>query len=392
MLTKCPVQAMQGLLLLALFSLILSMSNQPLQAQSIQSYNRSQKTFSLQRSLYSSSVMKYQAAEDSTGIPKIQLKKEFWGYKFIYDSNEPKSVYPFVGLTYEPEFQEVMSLHPRALREAKKAYPYNALSAAGAIGMFVLSLKAFIDTVNKAQKVSSGQSVSSGFDLSYVVQIGITAGVHVISGILSQKHLKKGVAIFNERQERNTRLLTSKEPVVTNPEIRTHAGQGLSSPKGLKLGFNFANVSIDGMSTNTGFTLGGFFNYTMGNILLQPEILFSQKGYEFNTSFSNQTVNITYLEIPVLAKISLPFSGLNPSLLIGPALGIKLSATLERNGQSSDLEGLKSMDLGIIFGIDGKLGNLPMILDIRYNLGLTSIVDGGSLKNRVFSIMIGYTL
>ena len=261
--------------------------------------------------------------------------------------------------------------------------------------MFVLSLKAFIDTVNMARKLSSGQSVSSGFDLSFVVQIGITAGVQVISGILAKNHLKKGVAIFNERQERNTRLLTSRESVVTNPDIRTQAGQNSSSPKGLKLGFNFANVSIenfDGTSTNTGFTLGGFFNYTMGNILLQPEILFSQKGYEFNTSFSNQTVNITYLEIPVLAKISLPFSGLNPSLLIGPALGIKLSATLERNGQSSDLEGLKSMDLGIIFGIDGKLGNLPMILDIRYNLGLTSIADGGSLKNRVFSIMLGYTL
>lgn len=391
MLTKCLIQAMQRLLFLTLLSLILSMSNQPLQAQSVQSYNRAQKTLSLQRSLYSSSVMKYQAGEDSTGIPKIQLKKKFFGgQKFIYDSNEPKSVYHF-GITFKPEFQEVMSLHPRALREAKKAYPYKAFQLAGSLGLVILPLKFLIDSVNKSQKLSSGQLVSSGFDLSYVVLVAISAGVAVISGILGENHLKKGVASFNERQERNTRLLTSKERVVTNPDIRTQAGQNSSSPKGLKLGFNFANVSVenfDGTKTNTGFSFGGFFNYSMGNILLQPEILFSQKGYEFNTT----TVNITYLEIPVLAKISLPFSRFNPSLLIGPALGIKLSATSERNGQSSDFEGLKSTDLGIIFGIDGKLGNLPMLLDIRYNLGLTSIADGGSLKNRVFSIMLGYTL
>ena len=103
MLTKCPIQAMQGLLLLALISLIISMSNQPLQAQSVQSSQRSHKLLSVQQNLYSPSMMQYQAGEDSTGIPKIQLKREFWGYKFIYDSNEPKSVYPFVGLTYEPE-------------------------------------------------------------------------------------------------------------------------------------------------------------------------------------------------------------------------------------------------------------------------------------------------
>jgi len=142
--------------------------------------------------------------EDGTKASKIQLKKSFLGsQKFIYDGKKPQGVYTFIGISFKNKFQEVMSRHPAALREAKKAYPYNALSLVSQVGVFGLVVKDFIDTVNASNEISSGNLVDDGFDLSDLVLLVVAEGISVTSGIIGRKHLRKGVKIFNERQEQS---------------------------------------------------------------------------------------------------------------------------------------------------------------------------------------------
>lgn len=133
---------------------------------------------------------------------KIQLKSKFLGsQKFIYAGENPQNVYGFWGISFKSEFQETMSIHPSALREAKKAYPYNALRLIGTLGLVGIIAKDFIDTINKSEKVSGGELVDDGFNTSDVVLIGVAATVTVVSGIFGKKHLRNGVEIFNDRQK-----------------------------------------------------------------------------------------------------------------------------------------------------------------------------------------------
>lgn len=182
---------------------------------------------------YASAIRMPKANDDSTGVPKIELKKKFFGsQKFVYDGGDRQNVYNFLGITFKDEFKEVMSLHPPALREVKRAYPYNALNAAGQIGMLGLTLKNLIDTINKAQKVSDGQLVSDGFELSFVIQVAVAGAITIVSGIIGSSHLKKGVEIFNERQERQ--LITSREPILSEVNQR-QLNNLVGSNKGLKI-------------------------------------------------------------------------------------------------------------------------------------------------------------
>lgn len=133
---------------------------------------------------------------------KIQLRSKFLGsQKFIYGGSEPQKVYGFWGITFRSEFQETMSIHPIALKEAKKAYPYNALRLAGTVGLVGLSVKSLFDSINKAQKVSGGELVDDGLNVSDVVLVCLAGSVTVISGALSKHHLENGVRVFNNRQK-----------------------------------------------------------------------------------------------------------------------------------------------------------------------------------------------
>jgi len=90
-----------------------------------------------------------------------------------------------------------------------------------------------------------------------------------------------------------------------------------------------------------------------------------------------------------------------PSILVGPAIAIKLSGKRnldfslgsENFSSEEDLEELKRTDIGFVFGAAGLLNEMIMI-DIRYVLGLTSGLDDfgelNDVNNQVISITVGY--
>lgn len=157
----------------------------------------------------------------------------------------------------------------------------------------------------------------------------------------------------------------------------------------------------ENLKSRSGISFGGFLTYSINEIFaVQPEVLFTQKGAKANDEDWELSFNLSYLEIPVLAKIMIPAKGnIKPSLLAGPVVALKLSGNtrVEWYGEEEEEDIEDGTDFGLILGgsIDFGVGQGKLMIDIRYTLGLSQIgeIDGEDLdmKNGVLSIMLGYS-
>jgi|GEM_PF-303309 len=347
-------------------------------------------TFSLTESLYAQQstpeARNMGASKDTTAVPMIKLRKKFFKpLKFTYGDSKPKDV---LGLfSFDSSFKNVMAIHPPALREAKRCYPYFMVNSAAWTAFLVLSIKNLIDTIKDARTLSRGELAMSGGINDLVLPI-VAGSAGIISANLGYVHIKKGVKIFNERQVKAAGILSSAK----NSGNFRNDNNRASSNIGIKLGINSANINQDTKS-NGGLILGGFFLHKFNNFFsIQPEVLFSMKGYQSREN--DFAVDLNYLEIPLLAKISIPtHSNFQPSFWIGPAYGIKLGGHAEFDGGEYPIEYLsfKSTEWGLALGFGGNIGNSPFTFSIMSTSGLTSIRENSDTKNRVFSLMFGVT-
>jgi len=186
------------------------------------------------------------------------------------------------------------------------------------------------------------------------------------------------------------------------------SADGLSG--GLKLGINTAFILGADASDfpmpganwllRFGFCGGGFVTLDLSkSVSLQAEALLSRKGSSQLGQWADYptyrySLVIDYLEVPLLIRLlTSPRSESKFFLQVGPAVGFKLSGKLIRSGEPIPLDGLKSMDTGIVFGI-GRLQKSRFMGELRYTMGLTKIVEinGAPLdiKNGVLSLTGGY--
>jgi hypothetical protein len=164
--------------------------------------------------------------------------------------------------------------------------------------------------------------------------------------------------------------------------------QGLTF--GAKAGVNYANVSnVEDSKATIGFHVGGIANYAFNESWsIQPEVLFSTKGYSFEVLDETSNVTFSYIEIPVSVKYTLSNS-LNFSA--GPYVGILMSAKAE----DLDLkEFTNSTDIGFGAGVGYSLDN-GLGFGLRYSMGLTGIakeeVDGEETSNHsVIGLSVSY--
>jgi hypothetical protein len=183
---------------------------------------------------------------------------------------------------------------------------------------------------------------------------------------------------------------------------------GAAFSEGMTLGFtgglNLANVTGDAVEDNEiklCFGGGAFLNIPLSELFsFQPELLYMMKGVKFgdNTSpDSDVGVRLSYIDIPLLAKFSIPTQGcVTPSFFAGPYVGFLLSAEAYMGDDVSDIaDSTKSTDLGLVFGggVDYALGEGNLIFDVRYALGLSTI-DGSTVeedvKNTGIIFKLGY--
>jgi hypothetical protein len=195
---------------------------------------------------------------------------------------------------------------------------------------------------------------------------------------------------------------------------------------GVKGGLNFTNLSgsfsvededieVDDLKYKTGFVIGASYNIgLLPTISLQPEILYASKGAKFEESISFEgetfnldgTLDLTYIEIPLLVKVNLPTPGFSPNFYAGPAVafrsaakakfeysGVFMGIPFSESDEFDIKDDVKSTDFGLVLGagLDFGLPVFKLTADLRYTMGLTSIAEEGDIdiKNKAISLMVG---
>lgn len=186
---------------------------------------------------------------------------------------------------------------------------------------------------------------------------------------------------------------------------------------GVRGGVNLSRfVGEDAVSgSEAGLNLGASIPLIhVGPVSIGPEVYYAQKGGGQLDPASAQTLDfeLSYIEVPLLARLRFPLSGgLAGYVGGGPVYAWKLDCKFTAETDASDTArkcgeqfqtfdtAMKSADKGIVLnaGLDlpvlGGFGGLN--LDARFTRGLDRLVEadaGGNVKNQAITLMLGYYL
>ncbi|MBN8784428.1 MAG: hypothetical protein ABS85_12390 [Sphingobacteriales bacterium SCN 48-20] len=164
---------------------------------------------------------------------------------------------------------------------------------------------------------------------------------------------------------------------------------------GLKAGLNITNFSggrFDNLDKQAlvGFHAGGFMNFRLGAISLQPEALVSTAGAKLKDA--DTSFRLTYVTVPVMVKFRSP-GGFYVEA--GPQVGFKISEDIPDQTFRSFAKNLDlSVGAGLGFQSAGGFG-----IGARYMAGLSKVGDFDSnadfdpdFKNSVIQVGIFFAL
>ena len=152
-----------------------------------------------------------------------------------------------------------------------------------------------------------------------------------------------------------------------------------------KAGINIANVTkADNAKSKIGLAVGVEAAYGVAkNFELTAGLLYSMQGAKADGT--DAKINMDYLNIPILAQYYL-IKGL--AVKAGVQVGFNTSAKVKIGDESADIDGKKSVDFSIPVGLSYEIANV--VLDARYNIGMTKMFEGADSKNSVIQITLGY--
>ena len=179
----------------------------------------------------------------------------------------------------------------------------------------------------------------------------------------------------------------------------------------------FSNLPFE-LESMQGIQASLFANFQLGSaIAIQPEISYSQKGFEasWNNADSSYTLRSNYFEVPLMIEYGFPIgknfrifgnAGPNASYLFNAQEEFhdKINETFSiTDYEFGDENMLERLDLGVNFGggISVRVNRWKFMADARYNIGLLSLIEVDSAssffetaKNKVTNIALGasYTL
>jgi len=184
---------------------------------------------------------------------------------------------------------------------------------------------------------------------------------------------------------------------------------------GFKAGINAA--VLDGAPADlkakykTQYHAGLLYTYTIaGPLSVQPELLYSVQGTERKSDLADYDTKLHYLNLPILAKLTLGpvFVEAGPQfgvLLTAKEVGTMLVAPPTPNSQAQYGEvsrqvqdNYKKNDFSLCAGVGFKMHSV--LVGARFNAGLNDInaaksvtgVNNSQLKNRVFQGYVAFQL
>lgn len=164
-------------------------------------------------------------------------------------------------------------------------------------------------------------------------------------------------------------------------------------------GYNMASFwgdDAEDVDSRSGFDVGGLIQVPMGDMItIQPEVHYSQRG----ATVGDTEIALDYIHVPLLFKAGLPLAeGMDFDFLVGPSFGFNMSCSMSVD-DADDVDcpddTVKGFDYGIIAGgsIAWAAGPGDILVDVRYDLGLTAIgdeEDAADLKNSALQFLVGY--
>lgn len=137
-----------------------------------------------------------------------------------------------------------------------------------------------------------------------------------------------------------------------------------------------------------GFTAGAELEYQVSDIFsLSGGVMYAQQGVKFDTGadfkigntkieLKDAKSNLAYINVPVMANVYVV-----PGLAV--KLGVQPAFAIDKDGTKA-----KGFDLAIPVGLSYEFANV--VIDGRYNWGVTKVFDNFDAKNSVFQVTLGY--
>lgn len=154
-----------------------------------------------------------------------------------------------------------------------------------------------------------------------------------------------------------------------------------------KVGMNVATLTdlSDNGKSRVDFVGGLEGEYQATDIFsLSAGVLYSRQGFKIDDNVSGwrftDSWEPSYINIPILANVYV-VKGLAVKAGIQPGFMV---------GKDGAGDAAKTFDFSIPVGLSYELPTVPLVLDARYNLGTTKVIDGADSKNSVFQFTLGY--
>lgn len=158
-----------------------------------------------------------------------------------------------------------------------------------------------------------------------------------------------------------------------------------------KIGMNVASLTkCDGCDPRIGLAAGVEAEYQATDIFsVSAGLIYSMQGNKAKEEGVTLTTKLDYINIPILANVYVT-KGLAVKLGVQPAFNVSDKQKLSGGKAPVEAEdvGAESFDFSIPVGLSYEFNNV--VIDARYNFGVTNIAEGGDAKNSVFQFTLGY--
>jgi len=195
--------------------------------------------------------------------------------------------------------------------------------------------------------------------------------------------------------------------------ISMYSVQAIAQSFGVIAGLNLSKMLVkdnddtydDNMKMNPGFHVGGTVNLPFSDMFsLESALLISTKGVKYKDGNFTSSINLFYIDLPVMFKALFDVGGVGIYGKVGPYVGVGLSGKMKYDddgdketetikwGSDKEKDDFKRLDYGLAVGAGVEINALQ--IGIGYDLGLANISlysdDGYKVNNRVFKISLGY--
>ena len=191
------------------------------------------------------------------------------------------------------------------------------------------------------------------------------------------------------------------------------AGAQEGAAVGAQVGYSGADLTgreSDLVESRQGAVTGVYLHLPVNRMAsVRPEILFSLKGGRTLALVNGTTyevdIELAYLELPLLVRLTLPSGRFRPAVFGGPSAGLQIGCDFQIGPLNSpadssrltcgerDISGVREWDFGWIAGaaVEMHLPRTTLALQGRYSSGFRSVLENVDLRNRGVAVLFGLT-